>query len=84
MIFYACAFPLMYEIAITFVDVRYALHHAGFLLRLAPAELAAAGIFLSVMAILIAAFFWRRARSNSVPSEISSLPDAALTQPKPS
>jgi len=84
MIFYACAFPLMYEIAITFVDVRYALHHAGFLLQLPPAVRAALGLFLLAMMSLIAAFFWRRAKSNRRFGDISSLSDTALTQPKAS
>ena len=61
MIFYACAFPLLYEIAIMFADVRYAMHRSIFL---APAELAAMGIFLLVMLSLFAAFFWKRARTN--------------------
>ncbi len=63
-IFYACAFPLLYEIAITFVDVRYALHHSGFLFQLPPAALGAIAILLLGMVSLIAAFCWKRARSN--------------------
>jgi hypothetical protein len=59
----------------TFVDVRYALHHSGFLFQLPPAQLAAIGIFLLAMVSLLAAFFWRRAKSNAA-SANSVLPPA--------
>jgi undecaprenyl-diphosphatase len=64
-IFYPCAFLVMYEISIMFGDVRYTLRHAGFLFRLAPAQIAMLGIFLLAMVVLIAAFFWKRARSEA-------------------
>jgi undecaprenyl-diphosphatase len=63
-IFYACAFAVLYEIAIMFTDVRYAMHHSGFLFRLAPVELAAIGFFLLGIASLLGVFFWRRAKSS--------------------
>jgi membrane-associated phospholipid phosphatase len=80
-IFYTCAFPLLYEIAIMFVDVRYAMHHVDFLFQLPPAQLAAIGIFLAGMVSLLAAFFWKRAQSNRRSSQLSSLPASTRTQP---
>ena len=78
MIFYACAFPVLYEIAIMFADVRYAMHRSVFL---SPAELAAIGVLLLSMVSLFTAFFWRRVKSNRQSSQLASVPGAAWTQP---
>jgi len=81
-IFYSCAFAALYEIAIMFTDVRYAMHHSGFLFQLPPAELAAIGIFAAAMMILIAGFSWKRAKSNREVSQ--PLPASTWTQAEPS
>ena len=64
-IFYACAFPVLYEIAIMFTDVRYAMHHSGFLFQLPAAYLAAIGFFLLGMMSLLAVLFWKRANPTT-------------------
>jgi membrane-associated phospholipid phosphatase len=81
-IFYSCAFAVLYEIAIMFTDVRYAMHHSGFLFQLPSVELAAIGIFAAAMVILVAAFCWKRAKSNRGFSQ--TLPASTRTQAEPS
>jgi undecaprenyl-diphosphatase len=80
-IFYTCAFLVLYEIAIMFTDVRYAMHHSGFLFQLPPAELAASGFLLLGMMSLLAAFFWKRAKSNRGFSKLTSVAGSARPQP---
>ena len=64
-IFYACAFSVLYEIAMIFGDVRYAMKHASFLFKLPPSQLAILWTFLLGIVILVVAFFWKRARSEA-------------------
>jgi membrane-associated phospholipid phosphatase len=82
-IFYACAFPLLYEMAFLFGDVRYATRHASFLFRLQPAEIALLAIFLLAMVALVAAFFWKRARSDRKIIDLSTFSIPAWKQPEP-
>ena len=76
-VFYACAFPVVYETAGMFGDARYAFRHAGFLFRLPPAQIAMLWVFLLASVSFIATFFWRRAKTNRASAPVSLLPTAA-------
>ena len=53
------------------------------LFQLPPAELAAIGFFLLATISLVAALFWKRAKSNRRSGESSSLPASTWTQAEP-